>query len=100
MGIELIELKRDGSCCKFILRETMMNRLLVWPNLPDTETVKKYLKKHPFPKDKYCTEAKFLQEIENNNSYIQIIVETPENAGVIREVCRELLIMKIASSLK
>ena len=44
MGFELMEIKNDGSHYEFIIRETVMNNIVDWQDLPDVGAIKKYLK--------------------------------------------------------
>ncbi len=61
MGFEFMEIKNDGSHYEFIIRETIMNNIVSWQDLPDVGAIKEYLKEHPFPKDKLCPEKEYLQ---------------------------------------
>ena len=91
MGFELIEMKTDGSRYEFIIRETIMNEILRWDDFPEIDAVKKYLEKHHFPKDSLYTEEDFIEEIEGSDRYIHLIVEEPDTADFIINMCCELI---------
>jgi len=86
-----MELKTDGSHYEFILRESVMDNILTWECLPDVDTVKKYLKEHPFPKDKLYSEQEFLEDVEKAAGYVHLLVEKRETAQFICELCSELI---------
>jgi len=43
MGIRLMELKTDGSHYEFIIRESVMDNIVIWEYLPAVDTVKESL---------------------------------------------------------
>ena len=86
-----MELKTDGSHYEFILRESVMDNIVTWECLPDTDTVKEYLKEHPFPKDKLYSEQEFLEDVEKAAGYIHLWVEKRETAEFICDLCYELI---------
>ena len=86
-----MELKTDGSHCEFILRESVMDNIVTWECLPDTDTVKEYLKKHLFPKDKLYSEQDFLADVGKAAGYIHLWVEKRETAEFICELCYALI---------
>jgi hypothetical protein len=55
------------------------------------DTVKEYLKKHPFPKDKLYSEQEFLEDVEKAAGYIHLLVEKEETADFICDLCYELI---------
>ena len=91
MGIELMELKTDGSYYEFILRETVMNNIVIWGCLSDADTVKEYLKEHAFPEDTLYSEQEFVEEVAGSDSYIHLIVQKRETAEFICDLCCELI---------
>ena len=91
MGIRLMELKTDGSHCEFILRESVMDNIVTWECLPDTDTIKEDLKEHSFPKDKLYSEQEFLEDVEKAAGYIHLWVEKRETAEFICDLCYELI---------
>jgi hypothetical protein len=99
MEVELVELKTDGSHFEFLIREIIMNRIVQWEDLPDVDTVRKYLRKHPFPEDKLFSEEEFVSHVEKAEGYIDLVVEKRETAEF---VCLLLyrLVSKCSSSLK
>jgi hypothetical protein len=91
MGFELMELRTDGSRYEFIIRETIMNEIVRWNDFSEIDTVKKYLEKHHFPKDSLYPEEDFIEEIEGSDRFIHLIVEKPETADFILNMCCELI---------
>ena len=79
MGFELMEIKNNGSHYEFIIRETVMNNILNWQDLPDVGAIKEYLKEHHLPKDKLYPEKEFLEEAEGTG-YIHLWVEKRKTA--------------------
>lgn len=92
MRFELMELKTDGSHYEFLIRETIINRIVEWKNLPDVDTVWEYLGTHMFPKDKCYSEEDFLAEVENRRGYIHLVVEKRETAEFVCDLCYELIL--------
>jgi len=91
MGIRLMELKTDGSHYEFILRESVMDNIVIWECLPAVDTVKEYLKKHPFPRDKLYSEQEFLEDVEKAVGYIHLLVKKSETAEFICGLCSDLI---------
>jgi len=91
MTFELMELKTDGSYYEFIIRESIMDDIVTWECVPDVDTVKQYLKKHPFPKDKLYPEKAFLQDVEKATGYIHLAVEKRTTAEFICELFHALI---------
>jgi len=91
MGFELMELKTNGSHYVFLIRETIMNRIVGWEDLPDLDLVKEYLRKHIFPEDKCYSKEIFLEEIEMAGGHICLLVERRETAEFICRLCYELI---------
>ena len=89
MGYELMELKTDGSHCELLIRETIMNRITEWEDLPNADAVRRYLKNNPFPKDGLYSEEEFLKEVDGGG-YIHLWVEKRETAEFIADLCYEL----------
>jgi len=86
-----MELKTDGSHYEFILRESVMDNIVTWECLPDTDTVTEFLKEHPFPKDKLYSEQEFLEDVKKAAGYIHLWVEKRETAEFICDLCYELI---------
>jgi len=91
MGIRLMELKTDGRHHEFIIRENVMDNIVTWECLPDTDAIRGYLKKHRFPKDKLYSEKAFLEDVEKASGYIHLLVEKRETAEFICELCYALI---------
>jgi len=91
MVFELMELKTDESHYEFLIRESIMDEIMTWECLPDVDTVREYLKKHPFPKDKLYSEEEFLQDVEKANGYIHLVVKKSETAEFICDLCSALI---------
>jgi hypothetical protein len=91
MGIRLMELKTDGSYYEFIIRESVMDNIVIWECLPAVDTVKEYLKKYPFPKDKLYSQKEFLEDVEKAAGYIHLLVKKRETAEFICELCSALI---------
>jgi len=92
MGFELMELKTNGSHYEFLIRETIMNRIVKWEDLPDVDMVQEYLKKHIFPEDKCYSKEIFLEEVEMAGGHICLLVERRETAEFICRLCCELIL--------
>jgi hypothetical protein len=91
MGIRLMELKTDGSHYEFIIRESVMDNIVTWECVPDVDTVREYLRKHPFPADKVYSEKEFLEDVRKASGYIHLLVEKTETAEFIYDLCSELI---------
>lgn len=91
MRFKLVELKTDGSHYEFLIRETIMNQIVEWEDLPDVDTVREYLRKLPFPKDKCYWKEDFLDEIEKTGGHIHLFVEKRDTAEFICKLCYELI---------
>ena len=91
MGIRLMELKTDGSRYEFIIRESVMDNIVIWECLPTVDTVKEYLKKHPFPKDEFYSQKEFLEDVEKAAGYMHLLVKKRETAEFICELCSALI---------
>jgi hypothetical protein len=91
MGFELMELKTNGSHYEFLIRETIMNRIVEWEDLPDLDMVQEYLRKHIFPEDKCYSKETFLEEVEMAGGHICLLVEKQETAEFICRLCCELI---------
>jgi len=91
MGIRLMELKTDGSCYEFLIRESIMDEILTWECLPDVDTISEYLKKHPFPNDKLYSKEEFLQDVEKASGYIHLVVGKRQTAEFICDLCSALI---------
>jgi len=91
MGIRLMELKTDGSHYEFIIKESVMDNIVTWECLPDADTVKRYLRKHSFPKDELYSEKAFLEDVDKASGYIHLLVEKKETAEFICDLCSELI---------
>jgi hypothetical protein len=63
----------------------------MWCGLPDADTVRQYLKKHPFPRDKLYPEKAFLEDVEKATGYIHLVVERQETAEFICDLCYALI---------
>ena len=81
-----MELKTDGTCHEYLLCQTTMNSIITWEDLPDVSIVKRYLKKHPFPKDSECSEENFLEHVEGDDQYIYLTVEKASTAEFIADL--------------
>jgi len=88
---ELMELRTDGSHCEFLIRDSVMNRIIGWQDLPDVDTVREYLEQHPFPKDKCCSEEKFLKQVEGAEGFIHLVVEKRETAEFMLDLIYALV---------
>jgi len=88
---ELIELKTDGKHYEFIIRESVKDNIVAWEYLPDVDTIKQYLKNHPFPKDKLYSEEEFLKDVEKAKGYIHLAVEKRQTAEFICDLCSALI---------
>ena len=86
-----MELKTDGSHKEFILKESIGENIVTWECLPDVETIRKYLKKHKFPKDKGYSQKEFIQNAAFAHGYIHLWVEKEETAEFIAELIHELI---------
>lgn len=86
-----MELKTDGSRYEFLIRESVIDNIVIWECLPAVDTVKAYLKKHPFPEDKLYSEKEFLEDVEKAAGYIHLSVEKEETAEFICELCSALI---------
>ena len=86
-----MELKTDGSHYEFMIRETIVNNMMTWEDFPGVDGVKKYLKNHPFPKDKLYSEDEFLEEVEGSDMFIWLHVEKRETAEFILNLIYELI---------
>jgi hypothetical protein len=91
MGIRLMELKTDGSHYEFIIRESVMDNIVIWECLPAVDTVKEYLRKHPFPKDELYSQKEFLEDVQKAAGYTHLMVEKRETAEFICELCSALI---------
>jgi hypothetical protein len=91
MRFKLVELKTDGSHYEFLIRETIMNKIVEWEDLPNVGTVREYLRKHPFPKDNCYWKEDFLDEIEKAGGHIHLFVEKRDTAEFICKLCYELI---------
>ena len=91
MGFELMELKTNGSHYEFLIRETIMNRIMKWEDLPDVDVVREFLRKHIFPEDKCYSKETFLEEVEMAGGHICLLVEKWETAEFICRLCCELI---------
>lgn len=86
-----MELKTDNSHYEYIVKESVGQNIVTWECLPDIELVKKYLKKHPFPKDKLYSKQEFLADVKNASGYIHLWVQRAETADFICELIYELI---------
>ena len=91
MGIRLMELKTDGSHYEFLIRESIMDEIVTWECLPDADTVRQYLKKHRFPKDRLYSEKAFLEDVTKRTGYIHLFVERRRTAEFICDLCCALI---------
>jgi hypothetical protein len=91
MGIRLMELKTDGSHYEFLIRESVMDEIVTWECLPDADTVRQYLKKHRFPKDRLYSEKVFLEDVAKATGYIHLFVERRRTAEFISDLCSALI---------
>ena len=91
MTFELKELKTEGGHYEFIIRESIMDNIVTWECLPDADTIKEYLKKHPFPRDELYPEKTFLEDVEKATGYIHLVVEKRETAEFICDLCSALI---------
>jgi len=91
MVFELMELKTDGSHYEFLIRESIMDEIVTWECLPDVDTVKQYLKKHPFPQDRLYSEKAFLEDLQKATGYIHLVVERRQTAEFICDLCSALI---------
>lgn len=86
-----MEQKTDSSHYEFMIRETIMNNIMTWEDLPHIDEVKEYLKNHPFPNDKLYSEDEFLEEVEGSGMFIWLQVEKRETAEFILNLIYELI---------
>jgi len=91
MVFELMELKTDESHYEFLIRESIMDEIVTWECLPDVDTVKEYLNKHPFPQDELYPEKAFLEDVAKAEGYIHLVVEKSETAEFICDLCYTLI---------
>jgi len=91
MAFELMELKTDGSHYEFLIRESIVDDIVTWECLPDADTIKEYLKKHPFPQDKLYPEKAFLEDVQRAVGYIHLVVENRQTAEFICDLCSALI---------
>ena len=91
MAVRLMELKTDGHHKEFILKESVGENIITWECLPDMQTVRKYLKKHRFPKDKAYSLKEFIEDAVCATGYIHLLVEKKETAEFIAELICELV---------
>jgi hypothetical protein len=87
---ELLELKTDGKNYELLIWDCIKNSIVTWGYLPNTEKIKEYLKKNPFPKDALYTEQMFWEDSENAYGYISLIVEKRETGQFICDLCSAL----------
>jgi hypothetical protein len=90
VGFELIELKTDGSCFMFIIRDSIWNNILGWKGLPEINDFKEYLKNHSFPEDRMYSEQDFLNDVGNREGFICFKVEKIETAEFICRMIYDL----------
>ena len=90
VGFELIELKTDGSCFMYIIRDSIWNNIMGWKGLPKINDFMEYLKKHPFPEDRMYSEQDFLEDAENREGFICFKVAKRETAEFIRQMIYDL----------
>ena len=90
VGFELLELKTDGSCFMFIIRDSIRNNIFGWKGLPEINEFKEYLKNHYFPEDRLYSEQDFLDDVENREGFICFKVERHETAEFIRSMIYDL----------
>ena len=90
VGVELIELKTDGSYFEFLIHETVRNKILGWEWLPDVDVFKEYLKENDFPEDKLYSEQKLWDDIEHASGFMRLKVERKETAKFICKMIYEL----------
>lgn len=88
---ELMELKTDGSHYEFLIRETIIDWIVQWQDLPRVNTVRQYLKKHPFPEDECYSEEQFLDDVGAAAGYVHLFVEKRQTAEFIRDLICELV---------
>lgn len=91
MGIKLIELKVEPNADyqDFIFKESVSEQILNW-NLLDINSVKEYINKNPFPKDKYLTKEEFLLNL-SSDCYMEVRVEKEKTAEYIAELIYEVV---------
>ena len=95
MGIGLIKidtekmLKSDEQ--EFIFKISTTEHILHYEELLiGEEELKEYLKKNPFPKDKYYNEETFLRDLQSEG-YVCAIVEKRDTAEYIADLFGELV---------
>jgi hypothetical protein len=69
----------------------MVFELMTWECLPDVDTVRQYLGKHPFPQDKLYPEKAFLEDVQRAVGYTHLVVEKRETAEFVCDLCSDLI---------
>lgn len=95
MGIRLIKIDGEGMLKpdeqKFIFKISATEHILHYEELLiGDEKLKEYLKKYPFPKDKYYNEETFLEDLKCEG-YVCVIVEKRDTADYIANLFYDLV---------